>query len=97
MRYDHCRFCGKTVRLAELHVSCPACLEKIELELLKRAYWVIHGSGSEFVRPEQVISRVMAVRDQKLDLSLLRYWVLRGHLKTDVFGRIGVPAEEDIL
>ncbi|MFH1737634.1 MAG: hypothetical protein ABIH23_01410 [bacterium] len=94
MHYDHCRFCGKTTRLSDFQVSCSSCHEKIELELLKRTYWTIHEMNSDFVRPEHLLTKVMPVRDKKLDLTLLRNWALRGHLVTDVFGRLGVPNDE---
>ena len=94
MGYDHCRFCGKTVRFDGYQVSCPFCFENVELELLKSSYWVIHESGGDYVRPEQLISRVIPIRDKKLDLYLLRSWVLRGLLMADVWGRVAVPEEE---
>ncbi len=94
MGYDHCRFCGKTVRFDGYQVSCPSCFENVELELLKSSYWVIHESGGDYVRPEQLISRVIPIRDKKLDLYLLRSWVLRGLLMADVWGRVAVPEEE---
>ncbi len=96
MGYDHCRFCGKTVRFDGYQVSCPTCFENIELELLKSSYWMIHESGGEFIRPEQLISRIHPIRDKKLDLYLLRSWVLRGLLTADVWGRVAVP-EEDLV
>ena len=96
MHYDHCRFCGKTVRLTDFQVSCSSCHEKIELELLKRTYWTIHETDSDFVRPEILLTKVTPIRDKKLDLTLLRNWALRGHLMTDVFGRLGVPDAEFI-